>query len=156
MRLSARAAVGRCAYCHAGPAPDDVWRSCLRCRTRLHRSCWREALACPTLGCAGRGPLDCPGPAATRFRALAAQANGWLEPDAVSGWLHGAALSPWSLLGLLAVACEAFELLVLSTLVVGAGLVLQVARPRPAAGWLLVLSGAALGVGVRLLVVAVG
>ena len=155
MRLRLRAAAARCAYCHAGLLAGAAGHPCRRCRTTLHRECWREAAGCPTLGCAGCGPIDCPGPAALRFRRLASLPRTWLEPDQAASWLQAVSLQPWLLLGLVgAAACV--ELLLLSTFVVGAGLVLQLVGPRPATAWSLVPFGAALGLGGRLLIVVLG
>jgi hypothetical protein len=54
----------RCAFCHDTAAVEAA--SCPRCGTQLHVECWRDAAACPTLGCGvTRGAIDVmPGPPA--------------------------------------------------------------------------------------------
>lgn len=45
----------RCAYCHDG-LEGAASQPCPGCDTRLHAGCWKEAGACPTLGCVALGP----------------------------------------------------------------------------------------------------
>ncbi len=48
--LRARTRPGRCAFCHDAEA--GALLACTACGAGLHLDCWRDAGACPTLGCA--------------------------------------------------------------------------------------------------------